>query len=170
MSLLRRAILTSTPVKAENTPNRAIERRTGILDASDDVPDFDTPRRKATMPDEQRKVAAAKRRKAMSDNFANPICYVCGFSYPPIMHLHHLKPLNEGGNADGETVWLCPNCHAMVHEIRRMRYRYRSGMRYKKTRDGHFDYWLESCDRHVAKKLFEYAMYRIKGAINPYDR
>lgn len=43
-------------------------------------------------------------------------CQLCSFDYPPLLHLHHLVPLTEGG--DNETlVVLCPTCHAGVHEL-----------------------------------------------------
>ena len=52
-------------------------------------------------------------------------CFVCG-GFPEITQLHHVVPLHECANLfnqgykddiDVPMVWLCPNCHAYIHQI-----------------------------------------------------
>lgn len=106
---------------------------------------------------EARKRASQIRRRAMADPVANPSCKVCGFAYPPSMHLHHIHPLAESEIVTDDHVWLCPNCHAMVHEIRRMYYSKRKPSSYR-LRLAHLDYWLgEVCPPDAAKKLCDIA-------------
>lgn len=43
-------------------------------------------------------------------------CCVCGFSFEPILQLHHILPVSKfGGNSDGNVICVCPNCHKMLH-------------------------------------------------------
>ena len=58
-----------------------------------------------------------------------PTCKICGFDflkvYGPvgegIIHVHHLRPLSEGGNSNyrvdpvNDLIPICPNCHAIIH-------------------------------------------------------
>jgi 5-methylcytosine-specific restriction endonuclease McrA len=45
-------------------------------------------------------------------------CEVCGFFCPWIGEIHHIKPVNEGGNGwPDNLVHLCPNCHRVVEQI-----------------------------------------------------
>lgn len=98
----------------------------------------------------------------MANPVANPVCPVCDFSYPPVTHLHHIHPLAESDAISDEHVWLCPNCHAMVHEIRRMYYTKRRPSNFR-LRSAHLGYWLgEVCTPDVAKKLYDIAK-RSKG-------
>lgn len=104
-----------------------------------------------------RKRASRIRQKSMSDPVANPCCCACGFSYPPVIHLHHVYPLAETNQPVDECVWLCPNCHAMVHEIRRVRYGRRRATNLM-VRLSHLDYWLvDVCPPEVAAKLLDIA-------------
>lgn len=104
-----------------------------------------------------RKRAARVRQKSMSDPVANPCCCACGFSYPPIVHMHHVYPLAETEQPIDECIWLCPNCHAMVHEIRRVRYS-KGRVSNLKLRLSHLDYWLgDVCSPDVAAKLIDIA-------------
>ena len=106
---------------------------------------------------EARKRAASIRRKAMTDPVANPCCSACGFSYPPVMQGHHVHPIAESEIISDEIVWLCPNCHALVHEIRRVYYSAKrvNNLRMKVS---HLDYWLyEVCPQPVMEKLISIA-------------
>ena len=97
------------------------------------------------------------RQKEMRNPVANPCCGACGFSYPPIVQMHHIYPLAETELPIDEFAWLCPNCHAMVHEIRRVRYGVRRVTNLK-VRLSHLDYWLsEVCPPNVAAKLLDIA-------------
>ena len=47
-----------------------------------------------------------------------PVCYVCEFNFSPILHRHHIRPKSEGGaNTQDNFVYLCPNCHSLVHQL-----------------------------------------------------
>jgi hypothetical protein len=44
-------------------------------------------------------------------------CQVCG-GFRPIAQQHHVRPVasqTAGSPADTRTVWLCPNCHTILH-------------------------------------------------------
>lgn len=104
-----------------------------------------------------RKRAKTVRYKAMNDPFAHPCCVACGFGYPPIVHLHHVQPLGETGKDTPDLVWLCPNCHAMVHEIIRIYYSKRRANNLQ-MRLSHLEYWLDrECSDERWKKLSEIA-------------
>ena len=50
-------------------------------------------------------------------NIKGRSCYACGLDYAPVLNLHHIRPLREGGNNAAENlVFLCPTCHALVHK------------------------------------------------------
>jgi predicted HNH restriction endonuclease len=100
--------------------------------------------------------AARVRYRAMND-MANPFCQVCEFAYPPIVHLHHVHPLASTNEDSNETIWLCPNCHAIVHELVRCYYSPRQPRNVWK-RLGHLDYWMSDvCPRDIADKLRDIA-------------
>jgi len=43
-------------------------------------------------------------------------CYICENDCTPILQIHHVKPVEIGGdNSKCNVVLLCPNCHAIVH-------------------------------------------------------
>lgn len=45
-------------------------------------------------------------------------CEVCGYSFKPILQLHHILPINKYGNNDRDNlVCVCPNCHKVLHHI-----------------------------------------------------
>lgn len=47
-------------------------------------------------------------------------CDVCGFSVMNVLHVHHIRPVSEGGlGAKDNLALLCPNCHSIVHLIRK---------------------------------------------------
>lgn len=48
----------------------------------------------------------------------NERCFVCGFDCTPILAIHHIQHLSNGGdNQPDNLIPLCPNCHAIVHKI-----------------------------------------------------
>ena len=48
----------------------------------------------------------------------NNSCSICGYDCTPILHLHHIKDVQFGGDNSPENVTLlCPNCHAIVHSF-----------------------------------------------------
>lgn len=48
-------------------------------------------------------------------------CIVCSYAYRGIIVVHHILPIAHGGdNWSGNLVELCPNCHAVVHRIKRI--------------------------------------------------
>jgi len=45
-------------------------------------------------------------------------CEICGYSFKPILQLHHILPINKYGNNDRDNlVCVCPNCHKVLHHI-----------------------------------------------------
>lgn len=49
-------------------------------------------------------------------NTGSKSCRICGYGCTPILHLHHIKDVQYGGdNSPENIVLLCPNCHAIVH-------------------------------------------------------
>lgn len=45
-------------------------------------------------------------------------CEICGFSYKPVLQIHHILPISEyGNNAKDNVMCLCPNCHKTLHTI-----------------------------------------------------
>lgn len=48
-------------------------------------------------------------------------CEVCRFICAPIMHLHHVLPVADGGDGlPDNLIALCPNCHSAIHQIRKV--------------------------------------------------
>lgn len=48
----------------------------------------------------------------------NHTCWICCFDFAPILSVHHIVLISEGGDNDLDNlVILCPNCHAIVHKI-----------------------------------------------------
>lgn len=43
-------------------------------------------------------------------------CFVCGFSFRPLLELHHVVPVSKGGADDmANVLLLCPTCHTLIH-------------------------------------------------------
>ena len=102
----------------------------------------------------ERQRSGAIRKAAMENPFAHPNCSACGFEYPPIVHLHHVKPLCESEAIDETLEWLCPNCHALVHEIRKIHF-LKNKVSNIDIRINHLDYYLyEICKKEIRDKLF----------------
>lgn len=74
--------------------------------------------------EKQRRDAIVKEhRKFISSNRETIIetrgnkCEVCGMGCKGILMVHHILPLQQGGNNDKENlVVVCPNCHALLHK------------------------------------------------------
>ena len=49
----------------------------------------------------------------MSNNITN-ICINCG---KQAEHKHHVVPRSLGGNDESNCVWLCDECHGLIHKI-----------------------------------------------------
>lgn len=47
-------------------------------------------------------------------------CFVCRFDFLPVLQMHHVVPVGEGGdNSRSNLMILCPTCHAMAHQLMR---------------------------------------------------
>ena len=45
-------------------------------------------------------------------------CEACGFGFTPLLHIHHIVPVSEGGAGHPDNlIALCPNCHELVHKV-----------------------------------------------------
>lgn len=43
-------------------------------------------------------------------------CFVCEFNFRPLLELHHVVPVSQGGADDmANVVLLCPTCHTLAH-------------------------------------------------------
>lgn len=63
---------------------------------------------------EYRKIISSNR-EAIIEAMGNK-CGVCGMECKGILVIHHILPLQQGGNNDKENlVVVCPNCHALLH-------------------------------------------------------
>src|SRR5579885_783425 len=62
-----------------------------------------------------REITSVSFRRSVFREYNNR-CYVCGFSVPQVLRVHHLVPVSLGGVDTLENlVLLCSNCHALVH-------------------------------------------------------
>ena len=51
----------------------------------------------------------------------NSKCEVCGYEFAPVLQIHHIVPISQGGDNRSENiVCLCPNCHKTLHYIYRL--------------------------------------------------
>lgn len=62
---------------------------------------------------------ARKLRRALIVAFGGR-CPVCHARHDLIMQIHHIDPVQELGASD-QLIPMCPNCHAYVHVLRRVR-------------------------------------------------
>jgi len=54
-------------------------------------------------------------RKIMERSNVEKKCVLCGFCI--VVEVHHIIPIKDGGkNVKDNLVYLCPNCHSMVHK------------------------------------------------------
>src|SRR5699024_7268628 len=57
-----------------------------------------------------------KRKKWFDKNFGG--CEICGFDFLPVIQIHHIKPIKDGGSDNLTNLsFLCPTCHSMVHSM-----------------------------------------------------
>ena len=106
----------------------------------------------------ERARAAKQRRRIVTDPNVGPVCRVCQFGCGYVLHGHHIQSLAESTSVCSEIVYLCPNCHAMVHEIRRMRYApHRMRVRNRADRLEQLEYWEDQSDKAVVAKLHDLA-------------
>ena len=73
--------------------------------------------------------ARFKRLKAEADKLKKDIvaekgkCEICGFSYKPVLQIHHILPISEyGDNSPDNIMCLCPNCHKTLHVVYKSRF------------------------------------------------
>jgi len=69
---------------------------------------------------EQRKMSreAARMERAAMIERARGFCEVCHYLCVFTGNLHHIKPVRRGGGGQPDNlIFLCPNCHAVVHKI-----------------------------------------------------
>ena len=65
--------------------------------------------------EEKRKEAKKLRKGVVREGSA---CEVCGYSFSPILQIHHIVPIALGGNNSKDNIaCLCPNCHKEIHYI-----------------------------------------------------
>lgn len=51
-------------------------------------------------------------------NYYNGQCGICKFNLKPLLEIHHILPLQQGGDNSLENiVCLCPNCHTIIHKF-----------------------------------------------------
>lgn len=106
----------------------------------------------------ERQRAAKQRRRAVTNPDVAPVCNVCRFGCGYVLHGHHVQALSESTIVCSEIVYLCPNCHAMVHEIRRMHYApHRMRVRNRADRLEQLDYWEDQSDKMIVAKLHDLA-------------
>jgi predicted HNH restriction endonuclease len=67
-----------------------------------------------------RRSAAKERYKMIATDGYISTCFACKYQYTFIDHLHHIRPVAATNGNSIEVIWLCPTCHAMVHEIARL--------------------------------------------------
>jgi len=49
------------------------------------------------------------------------VCEVCDFDYSSVVVRHHILPIAlKGSNEPSNLVWLCPNCHAVIHHLKKL--------------------------------------------------
>jgi len=92
--------------------------------------------------------------KAEILNIFNNKCEVCGFSFKPILVVHHIKPISEGGdNSLNNLSVLCPNCHALAHTHMRTR---GEGWQIDWDKQAEFSKWADdSITPNQSKKIIE---------------
>jgi len=51
----------------------------------------------------------------MKENKIKPICSKCGFEDKRVLVIHH-KDYNRKNNNINNLIWLCRNCHYLIHD------------------------------------------------------
>ena len=77
-------------------------------------------------------------------------CEACGDWLAPLIEVHHIHQVAEGGNGDmSNLVGLCPNCHSIVGKFRS-----------RMAEDSHFCDWIrDKYGDDVCEKLIFFAGY-----------
>lgn len=66
------------------------------------------------------KTAKPRRKRAGKYERIGIVCVVCGFSFSHAIARHHILPVSEGGKNDSDNlIWLCANCHAVIHSLKK---------------------------------------------------
>lgn len=59
----------------------------------------------------------AKNKENIIDYY-NGQCEICKFNLVPLLEIHHILPLQQGGdNSLDNITCLCPNCHTVIHKF-----------------------------------------------------
>ena len=59
----------------------------------------------------------AKNKESIIDYY-NGQCEICKFNLVPLLEVHHILPLQQGGdNSLDNITCLCPNCHTIIHKF-----------------------------------------------------
>jgi hypothetical protein len=91
-SMMKR-ITASLPIKTPSTPNPMTPKKSRVQ---------------------------ARAGRQIVEHRARLCCEICGMGVMYIGVIHHIKPVEDGGSGMcGNLIHLCPNCHAVVHVIRR---------------------------------------------------
>lgn len=83
-------------------------------------------------------------------------CEICGFSFQPILQVHHIIPLSEGGGNELDNLSvLCPTCHHQIHYI--------------KNNKKNISEWARWADEHIpinqVKRMSEVAVNLERGIL-----
>lgn len=62
----------------------------------------------------RKEAAKIRRNKLVVDESQ---CVICGFEYSAILNQHHKVPVfKDGDNKKENLIFVCPNCHSMIHQ------------------------------------------------------
>lgn len=60
------------------------------------------------------KSEAARIKKSLIEEKGS--CKICGYSFKPVLQIHHILPISRGGNNDTDNIiCVCPTCHKTLH-------------------------------------------------------
>lgn len=60
------------------------------------------------------KQEAARIKKSLIEEKGS--CKICGYSFKPVLQIHHILPISQGGNNDTDNIiCVCPTCHKTLH-------------------------------------------------------
>lgn len=63
------------------------------------------------------KEAVLKKQKIIEEKCE---CEICKYGFVPVLQVHHIIPVSEGGDNEQENlILLCPNCHKILHHCYR---------------------------------------------------
>lgn len=68
---------------------------------------------KSIRTDKLKREAASIKRRLVKEKGA---CEICGFSFKPVLQIHHILPISKcGNNAPENIICVCPTCHKALH-------------------------------------------------------